>query len=177
VKSYANVLSSTAKGVQLSALTTAPTAWSWDYDLQSSGIRADVSYDIWLGVAPSGTAASKASSYEMHGDGFPFSIGVIIDFLSFYIQPVGSQVTAGAQVGNHTWNVWTGPNANWEVISFVSAAGDINSFNADLKDFFDYIVANHGVASSQYVQAIQTGTEPFTGSANLMIHSFSVALN
>ncbi|KAI0311192.1 concanavalin A-like lectin/glucanase domain-containing protein, partial [Amylostereum chailletii] len=167
VKSYANVLSSTAKGVQLSALTTASTAWSWDYDLQSSGIRADVSYDIWLGVAPSGTAASKASSYE------------IMIWLSGLggIQPVGSQVTAGAQVGNHTWNVWTGPNANWEVISFVSAAGNINDFNADLKDFFNYIVANHGVASSQYVQAIQTGTEPFTGSANLMIHSFSVALN
>ena len=43
VKSYANVISNTAKGVQLSALTSAPTAWSWVYESESSGIRADVS--------------------------------------------------------------------------------------------------------------------------------------
>ena len=44
VKSYANVESNTAKGVQLSKLTSAPTAWQWKYETESSGIRADVSY-------------------------------------------------------------------------------------------------------------------------------------
>ncbi len=43
VKSYANILSNSAKGVQLSALKSAPTAWSWVYESESSGIRADVS--------------------------------------------------------------------------------------------------------------------------------------
>ena len=43
VKSYANVLSNTAQGVQLSSLKSAPTAWSWVYESESSGIRADVS--------------------------------------------------------------------------------------------------------------------------------------
>ncbi len=84
MKSYANLVSNSAKGVQvrpsvspdiaisesnghrqLSAVKTAPTAWQWEYESQSSGIRADVSYDIWLGTAPSGDPASRASSYEI----------------------------------------------------------------------------------------------------------------
>ena len=48
VKSYANVESNTAKGVQLSKLTSAPTAWQWKYETESSGIRADVSYVHFL---------------------------------------------------------------------------------------------------------------------------------
>lgn len=40
----------------------------------------------------------------------------------------------------------------------------------------EYIVAHNGVSSSQYVQAIQTGTEPFTGNADLLTNSFSVSI-
>ncbi|KAI0671215.1 endocellulase [Trametes maxima] len=167
VKSYANVLHNTAKGIQLANLKSAPTAWQWEYEQRSDPIRADVSYDIWTGVAQSGTAASSASSFE------------IMIWLSGRggIQPVGSQVQSGIELAGHTWNLWRGPNTNWEVLSFVSADGDLTDFNADLKDFFDYIVQEQGVSSSQFVQAIQTGTEPFTGSASLLTHSFSVALN
>lgn len=83
------------------------------------------------------------------------------------------------------------------MLSFVSQDGDITNFNADLKEFFgesarltalwqtrrltdgpaDFIQQNYGVASSQFVQAIQTGTEPFVGSASLLINNFNVALN
>lgn len=79
----------------------------------------------------------------------------------------------------------------------MSQDGDITDFNADLKEFFgesvcalwrrrrqrltdgaaDFIQENYGVASSQFVQAIQTGTEPFVGSASLLINNFNVALN
>ncbi|KAK0494833.1 endocellulase [Armillaria luteobubalina] len=166
VKSYANVLSATSKGKQLAAITHAPTTWNWSYLSESSGIRADVSYDIWFGVAPSGTAATTSSSYE------------IMIWLSGLggIQPVGSQITSNTAVAGHTWNVWRGPNANWQVISFV-ATSEIRDFNVDLKDFFNYLVAQQGVPSTQYVQAIQSGTEPFTGSAQLMTTSYSVSLS
>lgn len=167
VKSYANVENNIAKGVQLSAVTSAPTAWNWTYLSQSAGIRADVSYDIWFGKAASGSPATSASSFE------------IMIWLSGKggIQPVGSQILSGLQIGGYTWNLWKGPNANWEVLSFVSANGDITNFNADLNDFFTYLVSSQGVSSSQFVQAIQTGTEPFTGNATLNIESFSVAIN
>ena len=65
------------------------------------------------------------------------------------IQPVGSQILSGIELAGHSWNLWKGPNANWEVLSFVSADGDITDFNADLKDFFDYLVENQGVAGTQ----------------------------
>jgi len=167
VKSYANVEHNTAKGVQLQNIATAPTAWNWTYQTQSSGIRADVSYDIWFGAAQSGNPASNASSYE------------IMIWLSGLggIQPVGQQITTGTQVAGYSWNLWSGPNSNWHVFSFVSASGDINNFNVDLNAFFQYLIAQQGVSGSQYVQAIQTGTEPFTGSANLIINSFSVTIN
>ncbi|EIW52355.1 endocellulase [Trametes versicolor FP-101664 SS1] len=167
VKSYANVEHNTAKGVQLSSLKSAPTAWQWEYESQSSGIRADVSYDIWTGTTPTGNPASAASSFE------------IMIWLSGKggIQPVGSQVQSGISLAGHNWTLWKGPNANWEVLSFVSQDGDITNFNADLKKFFDFIQENYGVASSQFVQAIQTGTEPFVGSASLLINNFNVALN
>ncbi|VDC05072.1 unnamed protein product [Peniophora sp. CBMAI 1063] len=167
VKSYANVEHNTAKGVQLQNIKSAPTAWSWSYDKISDGIRADVSYDIWFGTAQSGEPASSASSYE------------IMIWLSGKggIQPVGSQITTATPVAGHTWNLWKGPNSNWEVLSFVSSTGDLTDFNVDLKEFFDYLVQEQGVAATQYVQAIQTGTEPFVGTANLNIHSFSVEIN
>ena len=96
-------------------------------------------YDIWTGVAQSGSPATSASSYE------------IMIWLSGQggIQPVGSQVESGICLAGHTWTLWKGPNANWEVLSFVSEDGDITEFDADLKEFFDYIVENQGVSSSQ----------------------------
>ncbi|KAJ3930367.1 MAG: endocellulase [Lentinula lateritia] len=167
VKSYANVLSNTAKGVQLSNIASAPTSWSWTYETQSDGIRADVSYDIWFGKAPSGVAATSASSYE------------IMIWLSGQggIQPVGSVTKSNITVAGFQWDLWSGPNANWEVFSFKTASGDITDFNVDLQEFFTYLTENEGVASTQYVQAIQTGTEPFTGNAVLMTSSYSVAIN
>lgn len=166
VKSYANVESNNTKGVQLSAIQEAPTQWTWAYESQSEGIRADVSYDIWFGEAASGTPASSASSYE------------IMIWLSGKggIQPVGSQITNATEIAGHTWNLWKGPNANWEVLSFVSATGDLTDFNVDLNDFFKYLIAEQGVSASQYLQAVQTGTEAFTGSAVLNIVSFSVSV-
>lgn len=52
------------------------------------------------------------------------------------IQPVGSQITTGISLAGHNWNLWSGPNANWQVLSFVSQDGDITNFTADLNEFF-----------------------------------------
>ncbi|KII95623.1 glycoside hydrolase family 12 protein [Plicaturopsis crispa FD-325 SS-3] len=167
VKSYANVQSNIVQGAQLSNISSAPTSWSWTYETESEGIRADVSYDIWLGETPTGDPASAASSYE------------IMIWLSGLggIQPVGHQITTATEVANHTWNLWTGPNANWQVYSFVSSTGNINDFSADLNDFFKYLVAEQGVADTQYLQSVQTGTEPFVGTANLVISNYSVSVS
>ncbi|PSR70920.1 hypothetical protein PHLCEN_2v13192 [Hermanssonia centrifuga] len=144
VKSYANLQHNTAMGMQLSQITTAPTVWNWTYLAESEGIRADVSYDIWFGEASSGSPASSASSYE------------IMIWLSGLggIQPVGQQILSGLQIAGHTWNLWKGPNANWEVLSFVIAdpetPPEVRNFNADLNAFFQYLIQEQGVASTQW---------------------------
>lgn len=60
-----NLESTVAKGVQLQNIAAANTVWNWTYTTQSSGLRADVAYDVWTGVPSSGGPASTVSSYEM----------------------------------------------------------------------------------------------------------------
>ncbi|KAI0738873.1 concanavalin A-like lectin/glucanase domain-containing protein [Daedaleopsis nitida] len=164
VKSYPNVYHNTAKGMQLQDVVSAPTTWQWDYRSATEDLRADVSYDIWFGVAQSGDVASAASSYE------------IMVWLSSRggIGGIGGVVAQNLQIAGHSWNLHHGPNSNWDVFSFITAEGDITDFDADLNDFFQYLVSKQGVAKTQYIQAIQAGTEPFTGSADLVITNFSV---
>ncbi|KAL7279592.1 hypothetical protein ACG7TL_005997 [Trametes sanguinea] len=164
VKSYANVYHNTAKGMQLQDIVTAPTTWQWYYQSTSSDLAADVSYDIWTGVPQSGDPASAASSYE------------IMIWLSDRggVGGIGNVVAQNLKLGGHTWTLKHGPNSNWDVFSFITAEGDITNFNADLNDFFQYLINQQGVAKTQYLQAIQSGTEPFTGSGNLVTTSFSV---
>ncbi|KAJ7775957.1 endocellulase [Mycena maculata] len=144
VKSYANVESINAKGVQLSNISSAPTSWNWNSGSQSSGSQGDVAYDIWFGQASSGRPSTAGSSYE----------------IMIWLSAIGG----------------CGSNKNWEVFSFVSAGGDINSFNADLNAFFTYLVSEQGVAGTQYVQVIQAGTEAAPGSANFVTTSYSVSI-
>ncbi|GBE77944.1 glycoside hydrolase family 12 protein [Sparassis latifolia] len=167
VKTYTNVESTTAKGMLLSAITSAPTSWDWEYVTESSGIRADVSYDIWFGTTADGAQASSDSSYE------------IMIWLSGLggIQPVGSENQTDVSLAGYSWDIWSGPNSNWETISFVSQDGNINDFSEDLNTFFTYLIDNYGVSSSLYLQGIETGTEPFTGSAELLTNSYSVTVN
>ncbi|KDQ50920.1 glycoside hydrolase family 12 protein [Jaapia argillacea MUCL 33604] len=149
VKTYTNVLSNTAKGVQLSAVTSAETTYDWTYNTQSSGLRADVSYDIWFGTAATGTAASSASSYE----------------IMVWLSGLGG--------------IEPGPTETWETYSFIphTAGTSITSFSADLNLFFKYLTANEGISTALYVQAIQSGTEAFTGTAELTVSTFSVTLS
>ncbi|KAI0671216.1 concanavalin A-like lectin/glucanase domain-containing protein [Trametes maxima] len=166
VKSYPNVYHNTAKGMQLQDIATAPTNWQWYYQSASPDLRADVSYDIWFGIPQAGDPASAASSYE------------IMIWLSQRggVGGIGNVVAQNLQIGGHTWTLKHGPNTNWDVFSFITAEGDITNFNADLNDFFQYLINAQGVAKTQFIQAIQVGTEPFTGSADLVISNFDVGI-
>lgn len=110
------------------------------------------------------------------------------------VSGIGGVVESNLQLGGHVWNLHHGPNGNWDVFSFITAEGDITDFNVDLNDFFrtsrlnvsilcspftlraftEYLVNKQGVAKTQYIQAIQAGTEPFTGTADLVTTHFSV---
>jgi hypothetical protein len=38
-------------------------------------------------------------------------------------------------IAGHSWNLWKGSHKTWQVISFVSADGDLSTFDADLNMF------------------------------------------
>ena len=49
---------------------------------------------------------------------------------------IGGVVAQNLQIAGHTWNLHHGPNANWDVFSFITAEGDITDFKADINKFF-----------------------------------------
>lgn len=119
------------------------------FSYTGSDIVADVSYDLWLAASSGGT-----NEYEIMvwlaalGGAGPIS-------------STGSTI-ATPTIGGYTWDLYTGPNGDTTVYSFV-ASSEIESWSGDMMDFFTYLVDNEGVSSSKYITSLQAGTEPFTG--------------
>lgn len=91
------------------------------------------------------------------------------------IPSTGSPVATPTIAGN-TWKLYTGPNGDTTVFSFV-AESEVTSFSGDLMDFFDYLTENEGLSTSQYLTSIGAGTEPFTGSdAELKVTGYSTTV-
>ncbi|GLB35571.1 putative glycosyl hydrolase family 12 [Lyophyllum shimeji] len=165
VKSYANLDLRVGLGKSLASIGSIPTSWSWTYTSASSGLVADVSYDLWLSNNPSSSGASSSSTFE------------IMVWLSTRggAGPAGSQIGT-ASVNGVTWRLFKGTVSTWTVFSFV-APNEITNFNSDLKGFLNYLVSNQGVPSSQFLVQAQAGTEPFIGSATLTTNSYSISIN
>ncbi|KAJ5712993.1 uncharacterized protein N7483_010174 [Penicillium malachiteum] len=161
VKSYASAaLQFTA--ATLSSITSIESTWKWSYS--TTNIDADVSYDMFL--ASSATGSDK---YE------------IMVWLAAYggagpISSTGSSVGT-TTVGGVEFSLYTGPNGDTTVYSFV-ASKTTTSFSADLKEFFTYLIDNEGLSSSLYLVDVQAGSEPFTGTdATLTVSKYSAAVS
>lgn len=146
VKSYSNV-ALTSVGKQLSAVSSIPSTWDWSYT--GSDLVADVSYDLWLASSADGDNEYEIMVWlaALGGAGPISSTGSTIDTPT---------------IGGYTWDLYTGPNGDTTVYSFV-ASSSIESWSGDMMDFFTYLVENQGVSDSKYITSLQAGTEPFTG--------------
>lgn len=78
------------------------------------------------------------------------------------ISSTGSTI-ATPTVAGYSWKLYKGVNGQMTVFSFV-ASSTVTSFSGDLKAFLTYLSSNQGLPTSQYLQSIGAGTEPFTGS-------------
>ena len=110
---------------------------------------ANVSYDLWL--APSVGANNK---YE------------IMIWVGAYggAGPISStgKTVATPTIAGTKWNLFKGTNGDTTVFSFV-APSNLGNFEADLKQFFNYLTSSQGVSTSSVVTSLQAGTEPFSG--------------
>lgn len=135
------------------------------YSYAGHDIVADVSYDAFLSSESSTTATHE---YE-----------VMVWLASLGgAEPIGHSdgAIASPTIGGITWDLYKGDNS-WTVFSFV-AQSTVKTYSGDINDFFQYLTDNEGVSSSQYLQTIGAGTEPFTGSnATFTVSPYSISLS
>ncbi|KAF4323996.1 hypothetical protein BBO99_00002538 [Phytophthora kernoviae] len=162
VKSYANAALQ-FDAVQLSSVSSIPTTIK--YTVTYSGtIVADVSYDLF-------TSSTSTGDNE-------FEIMIWLAALGGAgpISSTGSAIDTTTIAGN-SFSVYSGANGDTTVYSFV-ASSEIDSFSGDLMDFFTYLMDSQSFDSSQYLNTVQCGTEPFTGEdVTLTVSSFSAVVN
>lgn len=160
VKSFANA-EYTITAQELSSISSIPTTWKWSYT--GTDIVADVAYDMF-------TSSSADGSDE-------YEIMVWLAALGGAgpISESGSAI-ATPTIGDVSWSLYSGPNGDTTVYSFV-ASSEQTDFSGNLIDFFDYLEEYEGLSSSQYLLSIQAGTEAFTGSdAELDTSAYSVSV-
>ncbi|OQE18222.1 hypothetical protein PENSTE_c018G01153 [Penicillium steckii] len=159
VKSYANIaLQFTAK--QLSAVSSIKSNFDWTYS--TTDIVADVAYDMFLS-----STADGDNEYEIMvwlaalGGAGPIS-------------STGSAI-ATTTIDGVEWKLYKGPNGSMTVYSFV-APSTVTSYSGDMLNFFTYLINNQGLDKSLYLIDVQAGTEPFTGSADFKVSSYSATV-
>ena len=83
------------------------------------------------------------------------------------ISKTGSPI-ATPTIAGHQWKLYSGPNGDTTVFSFV-APSNLGNFDADLKLFLTYLTTSQGVSTSQVVTSLQAGTEPFSGGSKFSL--------
>ncbi|KAK4041929.1 concanavalin A-like lectin/glucanase domain-containing protein [Parachaetomium inaequale] len=139
---------------KVSDIRSLPTTVEWSYNRTDH--RANVAYDIFTSTDPD--HANSSGDFEL------------MIWLHRYggIWPITSSSTgspiATVTVAGYSWDLYTGYNGAMRVYSFVAPNGPYNSFTADVKEFFNYLVKNESFPESQqYMLIYQFGTEAFVG--------------
>ena len=143
--------------IQVSQLGSATSSWS---TVQPSSGAYDVAYDLWTNSTP--TTSGQPNDSE------------IMIWLNSRggVAPFGSQ-TATASIGGYNWNVYTGRQSSWNIVSYVLQGGATSITNLDVKAMIDDSV-NRGVTSaSAYLIDAEAGFEIWQGGQGLGTNSFS----
>ncbi|GAA1968026.1 GH12 family glycosyl hydrolase domain-containing protein [Catenulispora subtropica] len=144
--------------IQMSKLSSAVSSWS---TTQPSSGAYDVAYDIWFNSTPTTS-------------GQPDGTEVMIWINSRGgVQPFGSQ-TGNANISGLNWNVWTGQQTSWKIISYVLNPGATSVSNLDLKAIFQDAQARGSINPSHYLLDVEAGFEIWQGGQGLGTNSFSV---
>jgi hypothetical protein len=144
--------------IQMSKLGSATTSWSTN---QPASGAFDVAYDIWFNSTP-------ATSGQPDGT----EVMVWINSRGG-VQPFGSQ-SATANIAGMNWNVWTGRQTSWNIISYVLNPGATSISNLDLKALFNDAVARGSINPAHYLLDVEAGFEIWQGGQGLGTNSFSV---
>lgn len=160
VKSYSNV-GWAGKSIQISALKTFLTTWTWSLKAESPNLVADVSYDIF--TSKSGTCSGQGGGCASHE-------------IMIWLVAKGGAAPAGAKTGKtvsigsrYEFDVWKGVVGGIPVISLVPVGGKAyRNFNGDLKPLLQKGLTQFGLDPDEFIATVGSGIEPFKGSATLV---------
>ncbi|KAG7393459.1 hypothetical protein PHYBOEH_006087 [Phytophthora boehmeriae] len=165
VKSYANAALE-FEAVQLSGIKSIPSTMEYEVSYKGN-VVADVAYDLFTTSKPAGENTVKE---------FEIMIWLAAIGGAGPISSTGSSIDKTTIAGNE-FSVYSGPNGDMMVYSFV-ADKQINSFDGDLMEFFNYLVKSQKFDTKQYLFKVECGTEPFVGTdVKLTVSEYSAAVN
>jgi len=143
--------------IQVSALTSAVSSWS---TTQPASGAYDVAYDLWTNSAP--TTGGQPDGSEI----------MIWQNSRGGVSPFGSRV-ATATIGGLTWDVWTGRQVSWNIVSYVLQGGSTSFTNLDIRALINDSVARGTTNASHYLIDAEAGFEIWQGGQGLATNSFS----
>ncbi|MFC1406550.1 MULTISPECIES: GH12 family glycosyl hydrolase domain-containing protein [Streptacidiphilus] len=145
--------------IQISQLGSATSSWS---TVQPASGAYDVAYDLWINSTPTTT-------------GQPDGTEIMIWLNSRGgVQPFGSQTGTSTAAG-HNWNVWTGQQTSWKIISYVLQGGGTSVTGLDVKSLISDAVSRGSVNPAHYLIDAEAGFEIWQGGQGLGTSSFSFA--
>jgi chitodextrinase len=143
--------------IQVSNLATATSSWS---TTQPATGAYDVAYDVWFNSTP--TTKGQPDGTEL----------MIWLNSRGGVQPFGGQ-TGTANVAGANWNVWTGQQTSWKIISYVLNPGGTSFTNLNVKALIDDAVSRGSLNRSHYLIDAEAGFEIWQGGQGLATNSFS----
>jgi hypothetical protein len=129
---------------------------------QPSGYNNDAAYDIWFNQTS--TTSGQPNGTE------------IMIWLNHQgsIEPFGSQV-ATATIDGASYEVWTGNQSSWKIVSYVASTPVTSVSNLNLVPFFADAVSRGSLESSWWLIDVEYGFEIWTGGQGLAMSGYSVS--
>ena len=129
---------------------------------QPSGYNNDAAYDIWFNQTS--TTSGQPNGTE------------VMIWLNHQgsIQPFGSQ-TATETIDGASWEVWTGRQSSWNIVSYVRATPTTSVSNLNLLPFFSDAVSRGSLEPTWWLIDVEYGFEIWTGGQGLSASNFSVS--
>jgi cellulose 1,4-beta-cellobiosidase len=143
--------------IQVSQLGSATSSWS---TTQPATGAYDVAYDLWTNSAPT-TGGQPNDSEIMIWINSRGGVG-----------PFGSK-TGTASVSGLNWDVWTGRQAAWNIVSYVLQGGSTSVTNLDVKGLINDSVQRGTTGPNAYLIDAEAGFEIWKGGQGLGTNSFS----
>lgn len=143
--------------IQVNKLASSTSSWT---TTQPSSGAYDVAYDLWINSTP--TTAGQPDGTE------------IMIWLNSRggVQPFGGKTGTSSAAG-HSWDVWTGKQTSWKIISYVLQGGGTSFSNLDIKALIDDATSRGSVNASHYLIDAEAGFEVWQGGQGLASSSFS----